>query len=69
MIDRNSDSYKLGEARAALTKAHYLAQAARRAMRDHGGAEEFLDLNAAVAEFQSAYDALRGESTPQEKTP
>ncbi len=44
--------------RAALTKARYLAQAARRAMRDHGGAEKFLDLNASVAEFQTAFDAL-----------
>ncbi len=58
MVDRDSDSYKLGEALAVLTKARYLAQAARRAMRDHGGAEKFLDLNASVAEFQTAFDAL-----------
>lgn len=45
--------------RAALTKGHYLAQAARRAVRDIGG-DKTLDLNAAAAEFQAAYDAEHG---------
>lgn len=40
--------------RTAVSKGEYLAQAAGRAMRDHGGAEKFLDLNAAVAEFRRA---------------
>lgn len=40
--------------RLAVSKGEFLAQAAGRAMRDHGGAEKFLDLNAAVAEFRAA---------------
>lgn len=58
---RDEAEAEIERLRTALTKAHYLAQAARRAMRDRGGAEKFLDLNASVAEFQKAYDAAIGD--------
>lgn len=39
---------------AMLEKAEYLAQAAGRTMHDHGGPQNFLDLNAAVAAFRGS---------------
>lgn len=45
---------KIEKLQEALEHGEYLAQAASRAMRDHGGPEKFLDLNAAVARFREA---------------
>lgn len=49
------------------TQAIYLAQAARRAIEyggDFGHPGRFLDLNAAVARFQDARDAMTGRPLP-----
>jgi hypothetical protein len=42
--------------KAVVEKGEYLAQAAGRAMRDHGGAQKFLDLNAAITEFRTTME-------------